>query len=157
MSTQQPSYLLGEHVASNAAIPMPGGVAAASELWLGVRDEDLVTAVLLSIAGRRTLVPERVEVLPFLCSLADLFRHTLDKRIEVVVEVDRDCPAWNVDRSALEEALMQVVLNCSCAARRMGRMTLWASFDRRGSLQGTLLKILSNSSGEDWSSLEWRN
>jgi hypothetical protein len=102
------------------------------------------------------LLPERVEVLPFLCSFADLLRHTLDERIEVVVDVDRECPAWVVDRGALEEALMQVVLNSDCAARRIGRFTLWASLDRRSSPQCTLLKVFSSSSVEDFSSFEWR-
>ena len=128
-----------------------------STLGFGLRDVDLLAAVLLSIAGRRTLLPVRVEVLPFLCSFADLLRHTLDERIEVVVDVDRECPAWGVDRGALEEALMQVVLNSDCAVRRMGRLTLWASLDRRSSPQGTLLKVFSSSSVENFSSFEWRN
>jgi hypothetical protein len=156
MSTQQASYLLDEQLALDTAIPMPEAVAAVSEHSSGLGDGDLLATVLLAIAGRRTLRPVRVEVLPFLCSFADLLRHTLDERIEVVVDVDRECHAWNVDRGALEDALMQVVLSSGCALRRMGRLTLQASLDRRSSLQGTLLKVFS-SSVESFSSFEWRN
>ena len=110
----------------------------------------------LSNAGRRTLLPVRVVVLPFLCSFADLLRHTLDERIEVVMDVDRECPAWQVDGGALEDALMPVVLRSDCALRRMGRLTLQASLDRpRG--EHAVLRVFSNSSVENVYSFEWRN
>ena len=80
-----------EQVAPDAAIPMPGVVAAVSKSGSGLPDGDLL-ALLLSNAGRRTLRPVHVEVLPFLCSFAQLLRHTLDERIDVVVDVDRECP-----------------------------------------------------------------
>lgn len=155
-SMRHPSHLLGEQVV-DAAMPMPGAVAAVSKHASGLGDGALLAALLLSNAGRRTLLPVCVEVLPFLCSFAQLLRHTLDERIEVVVDVDRECPAWRVDRGALEDALMQVVLGSDCAVRRMGRLTLQASLDRRTSPQGTVLKVFSSSPVENVSSFEWRN
>ena len=156
-SMQHPSHLLGEQVAPDAAMPMPGAVTAVPIHAPGVGDGDLLAALLLSNGGRRTLLPGNVEVLPFLCSFAQLLRHTLDERIEVVVDVDRECPPWRVDRGALEDALMQLVLGSSCAVRRMGRLTLQASLDRRSGLQGTVLKVFSSSPVENVSSFEWRN
>lgn len=157
MSTQPPSLPFGTQVATDSPLRMLEAVAAHSKLWSGKRDGDLLATALLSIAGRRTLLPVRVEVMPFLCSFADLLRHTLDRRIEVVVVVDRVCPVWKVDRGALEDALMQVVLSSGCAVRRMGRLTLQASLDRRSNLQSTLLTVFCNSSVGDFSSFEWRN
>jgi len=154
---QHPSYFSGEQVAPGAAIQMPGVGAAGSKRGSGLRDEDLVAGLLLSIAGRRALLPVRIEVLPFLCSFAHLLRHTLDERVEVAVHVDRECPAWRVDRDALEDALMQVVLSSPCAVFRTGRLTLQASLDRRRGLQGTVLKVFTSSSVENFSSFEWRN
>lgn len=156
LSMQHPSYIPGQQVAPDAAIPIHRA-AAASEYDSGLRDMDLLAALLLSIAGRRTLLPVCVEVLPFLCSFADLLRHTLDERIEVAVVVDRECPAWRVDRAALEDALMEMVQSSGCAVRRRGRLTLQASLDRRSGLQGTVLKMFSSSSLENVTSFEWRN
>jgi len=151
MSKEQASFLLGEQVAPGIATAMPEAAPAVS----GLRSGDSLAALLLSIAERRTLLPTSVEVLPCLCSFADLLRHTLDERIEVVVDVDRECPALRVDRGALEEALMQAVLRSSCAARRRGRLTLRASLDRRSSPQGTLLQVFCSASTEDFSTFEW--
>jgi len=145
------SNFLDKEDAADAAEAMPGVVAAS-----GLRDRDSVAALLHFIAERRTLLPTTVEVLPFLCSFADRLRHTFDNHVEVVVVVDRECPAWKVDRRALEDALMQVVLSSGCAALRMGRLTLQASLDRR-SPKGSLLKLICSPSTKTFSWFEWQN
>jgi len=78
--------------------------------------------VLLAVIGRRATLPVSVEGLPFRCSFADLPRHTLGDGVDVTVSVDRACPAWAVDRAALEQALLQVMLGSGCAVLRTGRL-----------------------------------
>ena len=50
--------------------------------------------------------------------------------VDVTVSVDRACPAWTVDRAALEQALLQVMLGSGCAVLRTGA---WAARRRPAS------------------------
>ena len=108
--------------------------------------------MLLAVIGRRATLPVSVEGLPFRCSFADLPRHTLGDGVDVTVSVDRACPAWAVDRAALE----QVMLGSGCAVLGKGRLSFQASLDARSSSRSTLLTVFSHSSLEPFSSFEWR-
>ena len=83
---------------------------------------DRLARELLAYSGSQSLVPEAVELLPLLCSLADLLRRCLDKRIEVTVQVDDDCPPCHVDPRALEAALINLAVNARDAMPHGGRM-----------------------------------
>ena len=83
---------------------------------------DRFASELLAYSGCQRLVPEAVELRPLLCSLADLLRRTLDRRIEVTVHVDDDCPPCRVDARALEEALLNLAINARDAMSHRGRM-----------------------------------
>lgn len=107
----------------------------------------MLVAAMLSFAGRQTLKPVRVEVLPFLCDFADLLRRTIDVRIDVLVDVDRECRPWHVDMDALREALAQLVLNSVRAMPGGGRLLLRASRDRRESPERTALEVIDNGAG----------
>ena len=141
------------------ACPVPqrqGSGATASGGPVDLQDADAFAAVLLSVTGRRASLPVSVEVLPFLCSFADLLRHTLGDCVDVTVSVDRACPAWTVDRAALEQALLQVMLGSGCAVLGKGRLSFQASLDAQSSSRSTLLTVFNHSSLEDFSSFEWR-
>jgi len=112
-----------------------------------LRKGDLLVAELLAFAGRQALKPARVEVLPFLCSFAHLLRQSLDVRIDVVVQVDRECLPWRIDRDAMQEALLQLVLNASLAMPEGGRLLFRASVDRLSCTEGTSLDIVDTGIG----------
>ncbi len=88
--------------------------------------------------ARRHLVPTRLEVLPFLCSLADILRHSMDTRIFIDVLVDRKCLAWVVDRRRLESVLQRLTQTSHWAAIHGGRLVLNATVGPAG---GTLLDV----------------
>ena len=96
---------------------------------------------LRSAEPRQHLVPGRIEVRPFLVSFAQLLRRALDMRIEVVVDVDRDCPALNADPGGLEEALIELAKNASWAMPEGGRLVLRASVQRQASVETTVLEV----------------
>ncbi|MEB0056187.1 IS66 family transposase [Variovorax sp. LG9.2] len=73
--------------------------------------------------ARRHLVPTRLEVLPFLCSLADTLRHSMDTRIFIDVLVDRKCLAWVVDRRRFESVLQRLTQPSHWAAIHGGRQS----------------------------------
>ena len=83
------------------------------------RGERLVEQ-LLSYTGQSMLVAADVELLPMLSSLADVLRNTLDARIDVSVCVERDCPPCRVDARALEDALLNLVVNARDAMQHTG-------------------------------------
>jgi len=112
-----------------------------------LRKWDLLAANLLSYAGGQVLDPERVEVLPFLCSFADLLRHTLDESVVVSVEVDQECFPWNVDYEALWEALVQLAANASRAMPEAGRLLLQASVNKSSSARETVFSMTDNGAG----------
>lgn len=112
-----------------------------------LRKGDRLVAELCCFAGTQVLKPVPLEVLPFLCDFADLLRRTLDARIDVVVEVERECLPWWVDGDALHDALMQLVLNAREAMPAGGRLTFRASVDPVGVSGETLLDIMDTGSG----------
>lgn len=112
-----------------------------------LRRSELLAAALCAFTGGQQLTPARLVVMPYLCSFADLLRHTLDARIDVRLDVDRDCPAWWVDRTALEEALTRLVLNARDAMPAGGHLTLRASLDPQAGRPGTLLEVIDTGAG----------
>lgn len=98
-----------------------------------LRRGDALAAALVAYAQCQELSPASIEVLPFLSSFANLLWHTLDRRIVVTVDVERDCPALFVDAAALEEALTQIVRNAQSAMPHGGRLVLRGALDRRDS------------------------
>lgn len=98
-----------------------------------LRRGEALAAALVAYAGCQELSPASIEVLPFLSSFANLLWHTLDRRIVVTVDVERDCPALFVDAPALEEALTQIVRNAQSAMPHGGRLVLRGALDRRDS------------------------
>jgi signal transduction histidine kinase len=87
-----------------------------------VKRGDRLASELLAYSGCQRLVPEAVELRPLLCSLVDLLRSTLDRRIEVTVQVDDDCPPCRVDVRALKETLFNLAVNARDALSHGGRM-----------------------------------
>lgn len=98
-----------------------------------VRRGDALAAALIAYAQCQKLSPESLEVLPFLGSFANLLWHTLDRRITVTLDVERDCPALFVDAAALEEALIQIVVNAQAAMPEGGKLMLRGALDRQDS------------------------
>jgi signal transduction histidine kinase len=90
------------------------------------RRADRLAAELLAYAGRQELVPAAVEPLPLLRSMADRLGGALDHRIEVVVEVERDCAACHADARALADALLRLVANARDAMPDGGCLRLSA-------------------------------
>ena len=88
--------------------------------------------------ARRHLAPTRLEVLPFLCSLADTLRHSMDTRIFIDVFVDRKCLAWVVDRRRFESVLQRLTQTSHWAAIHGGRLVLKATVGPTG---GTHLEV----------------
>lgn len=100
-----------------------GGFCRALPKWFSmyetVSDALLRLALADAKAGLPVLALVRVEVLPFLCSFADLLWHAFDRRLTVVLHVDSECPPWWVDPDALEEALLRLAASARrCAAHR---------------------------------------
>ena len=119
-----------------------------SNVQLGL-DGALVTCNVAAVA-RSHFVPRRLEVLPFLCSLADSLRRAMDPHIFVDVFVDRTCLAWAVDRRSFESALEGLVQTSHWAAVHGGRLVLRATVGPAGNtvleMFGTA-KITNNAYG----------
>jgi len=75
---------------------------------------------LWSCTGQSVLRPSDVELLPMLSSLAEVLRNTLDVRIDVSVSVERDCPPCHADAGALEDALLNLVVDARDAMQHEG-------------------------------------
>ncbi|AGU52982.1 putative signal transduction histidine kinase [Variovorax paradoxus B4] len=95
-----------------------------------MRRGDALAAALVAYAQCQKLSPRSLEILPFLRSFANVLWHTLDRRITVTVDVERDGPALFVDAAALEEALVQIVGNAQSAMPHGGRLMLRGALDR---------------------------
>lgn len=98
-----------------------------------MRRGDALAAAMVAYAQSQKLSPESLELLPFLNSLANVLWHTLDRRMTVVVDVERDSPALFVDAAALEEALIRIVDNAQSAMPHGGRLVLRGACDRQDS------------------------
>lgn len=87
---------------------------------------DLFVSQMQAYSQAQTLVPTKVELLPFLSDLAYVLLQTLDMRIQVVVNVDHTCPPCLVDGNALREALLNLAVNARDAMPDGGRLQLSA-------------------------------
>jgi|KBSMisStandDraft_5_1062788.scaffolds.fasta_scaffold78885_2 Signal transduction histidine kinase len=88
---------------------------------------DRLSRQLLAYAGRQSLVPEALGLTSFLSNLANALRSTLDVGIELFVDIGDDCLQCYVDASALEEALLTLVVNGRDAMPSGGRLQLTAT------------------------------
>jgi signal transduction histidine kinase len=110
----------------------PGGPTGSPEpanfacMAARVRRGHRFAADLMASTGGQQLAPAVVEPLPLLCSLAQVLDHTLDSSIDVAVNVDSDCPPCHVDARALEEALLNLVVNARDAMPCGGSLHLAA-------------------------------
>jgi len=90
------------------------------------RGDELVSA-LAAYAGARILSPTAIDMTEFLQSLAQVLRRSLDRRVEVEVQVQRGCPACCADAAALEQAVLELVRNARDAMPQGGRLRLLAA------------------------------
>jgi len=72
------------------------------------------------------LQPARVDVATMLHSLADMLRRTLDQRVHILVDVERDCPAVRADPGQLESALLNIAINARDAMPQGGQLSFAA-------------------------------
>ncbi|WP_239467100.1 ATP-binding protein [Rhodoferax koreense] len=86
-----------------------------------------LTAKLLAFSRRQVLQPTAVNVAALISSLADMLRRTLDRRIEISVRVDPQCPAIQVDEVELEAALLNIAVNARDAMPEGGRLRFEAT------------------------------
>jgi len=101
--------------------------AAGKELasrWLALGDQLILR--LRAGAGQAVLLPVAIEPLPFLRSLANLLQRTLDRRIEVTVDVNDSCPPCSADCPGLTDALEHLVRNARDAMPDGGHLSLVA-------------------------------
>ena len=136
-----------------SAVNSGDSAMAEREPFILGKGENLV-AELLAFGGRQALRPERIEVMPFLSSFAEFVRGTLDARIDVVVQVGSDCLPWRLDREALRQALMQLVLNASVAMPNGGRLLFSATDDQLSFNRGTSLDVVDTGTGISTAILE---
>ena len=95
-----------------------------------VKRGDRLASELVAYSGRQRLAPRAVEMLPLLCALAHLLHRTLDTRVSLTVQVDDNCPPCHVDPQALEDALVNLVINARDAMPHGGRLRLAARLGR---------------------------
>lgn len=81
---------------------------------------------MLAYAGAQSLVPATVELLPLLSDFAHRLKQTLDARILVFVNVGHDCPPCRADIHALQDALLNLVINSRDAMVEGGNLQLSA-------------------------------
>lgn len=109
---------------------------------------------LIAFSEGQSLRPEALVVLPLLCDLADRLRHALDTRIDVRVYVRPDCATCFGDRLALEDALMNLVVNARDAMPRSGYLLLRAGACWLPSaLPGVEIAVSDSGAGMDAASL----
>jgi signal transduction histidine kinase len=87
-----------------------------------VRRVDRLTADLVASMGGQRLAPTAFDLVPLLNSLARTLRRTLDASIAVTVDIAPDCPPCLVDERALEDALINLVVNARDAMPQGGRL-----------------------------------
>ncbi|MEE4359906.1 MAG: ATP-binding protein [Pseudomonadales bacterium] len=86
-----------------------------------------LTSKLLSFSRRQTLKPEVVEPGPMLDDMHDLLRRALGEAVTVAVEVLPGTWHCEVDRSQLENALLNLAINGRDAMESGGRLSIVAS------------------------------
>lgn len=107
----------------------PGSSETFKQQAQTLRRGDAMAAALIAYGSCQKLSPDAVEVLPFLNSFASVLWHTFDRRITILVDVERGCPAVFVDAAALEEALMQIAVNARSTMPHGGKLILRGALD----------------------------
>jgi two-component system, cell cycle sensor histidine kinase and response regulator CckA len=83
-----------------------------------------LTRQLLAYSRQQMLVPEILDVNLAITSMAHLLRRLLGAHVELRVELDPRPSAIRIDRSALEQVIMNLVLNARDAIDDLGQITL---------------------------------
>lgn len=99
------------------------------EVLRGVSRVQRLADALRSYGADAGLQSAAIEVLPELCSFADLLRHTFDRRFAVDVHVASACPAVRADPDGLADALMRLAVNARDAMPEGGNLVLRARAD----------------------------
>ncbi|MBA4189886.1 MAG: hypothetical protein C0467_18030 [Planctomycetaceae bacterium] len=86
-----------------------------------------LTGKLLGYARRNQLVSIPVQPADAFKEAVSLLRHTLDPRIEMVVDVEPDCVPFQADPALLSQVLLNLCLNARDAMPAGGRLTLSAA------------------------------
>jgi len=89
-----------------------------------------LTRQLLAFARRQSLQPSLVQVNALIEDVARLLRRTMAAAIEIETRLQPDLPPALVDRSQLETALINLVLNARDALPRGGRIVLETELSR---------------------------
>ncbi|PXA97229.1 hybrid sensor histidine kinase/response regulator [Nostoc sp. 3335mG] len=92
----------------------------------GAERARMLVSRLLSFARQQQLTPEPVDVQAMLDGLMDLIDKSLTAAIDVDVTVDPDLPPVKSDRSQLELAILNLVINARDAMPGGGRLTIAA-------------------------------
>jgi CheY-like chemotaxis protein len=91
-----------------------------------------LTRQLLAFARRQSLHPSLVQVNALIEDVARLLRRTMAAAVEIETRLQPDLPPALVDRSQLETALINLVLNARDALPRGGRIVLETELSRAG-------------------------
>ncbi|MCB9915427.1 MAG: response regulator [Planctomycetes bacterium] len=132
-----------EGFADLAEEELPGDARLRSHL-VGIREAtgrgDELVRHLLAFGRKQHMVPEDVEVGELVQSFAALLRRLLDRRIEVVCDMDARPCLVHADRGGLERVLMNLALNARDAMPEGGRLTLRVR--RRPARDGAEARVL---------------
>lgn len=105
-------------------------------------------AKLTAYSGLQELRPDVLELLPYISNLAYLLLNSLDKRIDVTVNIGHDCPPCLVDLQGLEAALQELVANACEAMPTGGRLQLAARSGYLPKGEGAVcLSVMDNGRG----------
>jgi two-component system, cell cycle sensor histidine kinase and response regulator CckA len=83
-----------------------------------------LTQRLLTFGRRQTLRPEPIDLNGAVRSMLDLLRRTIGEQIALTVNLANDLPSAFVDRSLLETALLNLVINARDAMPRGGTLSI---------------------------------
>jgi PAS domain S-box-containing protein len=83
-----------------------------------------LTQRLLTFGRRQTLRPEPIDLNEAVRSMLDLLRRTIGEQIALTVNLANDLPSAFVDRSLLETALLNLVINARDAMPRGGALSI---------------------------------
>jgi len=86
-----------------------------------------LTAQLLSYGQRQTLAPEVLDVGTVVAAGENLWRVVLGGKMTVRLDVEEALPQIRVDRTGLDQALLNLVLNAKAAMSERGTLTVRAS------------------------------
>jgi len=86
-----------------------------------------LTQQLLSFSRKQILRPETLGLAALVRGMLDLIRRTIGEDIEIRVALEEDLPAVTVDPHALENAILNIVLNARTAMPAGGTLTVRAA------------------------------